>query len=281
MQFRSETKEYNTGFMPAGSDGLKNGSLHSGVGLATGYASPLALGFGSPTNFIAPLTPATFAGNLTSGDFSISVWLNPGSAATGVSPTITTSSTATAGNSSGFRISANNGSIQFGIVGSAGGVVTSTPSTAQALALGSWYHVVGTRDYTGSLLKLYVNNILIGSNLNVTVGSQLRMSSGIHIARDVSAPTNFFSGLVDELRVYNTVLTEAEVGSLYNLKPVTRNLFGYWPLGEDVGSISYDRSDGNTTFYSNQTLNGTIQAVELQPQSPVVGSVLVFISGTN
>jgi predicted metalloprotease len=82
--------------------------------------------------------------------------------------------------------------------------------TGYTLSLNNWYQLVGT--YDGSIVKLYVNGVLINSNpatlligdnnLPVCIGSRLG--------------SNSFKGLADDVRIYNRALTQDEVLAIYN-----------------------------------------------------------------
>jgi hypothetical protein len=85
------------------------------------------------------------------------------------------------------------------------GVDTSAPGTA-ALPLNAWTHLAAT--YDGATLKLFVNGVQAGA---VAVAGSLNASAdplrigGNHIWGE------YFSGRIDEVRVYNRALSAAEV----------------------------------------------------------------------
>lgn len=80
----------------------------------------------------------------------------------------------------------------------------------QAISIGSWYHFVGT--YDGSTVKMYSNNIQIGSLSYVGTPAS---GGEIRIARrwDDSAvdANNFISADIPVVRIYNRDLTAAEI----------------------------------------------------------------------
>jgi prepilin-type N-terminal cleavage/methylation domain-containing protein len=73
-----------------------------------------------------------------------------------------------------------------------------------------WYHVVGT--YNGSVAKLYVNGAEVASE-NKT-GNLTITSNNVAIGAS-SENEMYFSGLIDEARIYETALTLSHVQSLY------------------------------------------------------------------
>lgn len=74
--------------------------------------------------------------------------------------------------------------------------------------VGEWYHFAGTFD--GKTMKVYVNGKLEGEAANnVPIApSDLELWIG---GDDFGRPTDFFPGTIDEVRLYEKTLTEAEI----------------------------------------------------------------------
>lgn len=74
--------------------------------------------------------------------------------------------------------------------------------------VGEWYHFAGTFD--GKTMKVYVNGKLEGEAANnVPIApSELELWIG---GDDFGRPTDFFPGTIDEVRLYEKTLTEAEI----------------------------------------------------------------------
>ena len=75
-----------------------------------------------------------------------------------------------------------------------------------AIETGKWYRVVGTFD--SSYVRLYVNNVKY-ETLN-TIGT-LTSNPSIHTRIGTWITSNYFHGLIDELRVYNRALSAEEI----------------------------------------------------------------------
>lgn len=73
----------------------------------------------------------------------------------------------------------------------------------------SWYFVTGI--YTGSQVKLYINNTLIDSS---TMSSGAT-GSGHNLIIGSEGSQNWMNGKIDDIRIYNRALSETEVKRLY------------------------------------------------------------------
>ncbi|MDD3190429.1 MAG: VWA domain-containing protein [Candidatus Pacebacteria bacterium] len=114
---------------------------------------------------------------------------------------------------------------------------------------GQWNHLVVTTDSSSS--KMYINGALkaVGSAYDPTLGNGLRFG----IRYNTTGP---FRGKMDEVRIYNRVLSESEVVQHYQGVFLDEsNLAGYWSLDETSGSYAYDSSDNGPqwqTYYYNE-----------------------------
>src|SRR5262245_34643285 len=75
-----------------------------------------------------------------------------------------------------------------------------------ALALNTWVHLAST--YDGNVLRLYVNGTQVSQLL--LVGSIATSTGALRIGGNTIWP-EWFSGLIDEVRIYNRALTQAQV----------------------------------------------------------------------
>ena len=78
--------------------------------------------------------------------------------------------------------------------------------------VGSWYHLAGTCDGTNA--RVYVNGAFRGSKAVQT--NYIGTDAGTRIGTSVSNPGgDAFTGLVDEVAIYNRALSDAEILGLY------------------------------------------------------------------
>ena len=90
-------------------------------------------------------------------------------------------------------------------------------ATGPSLSVGQWYYVVGVWDRNGGAnnLKIYVNGQLQGQS---TVNADMDVSTvNVCIGR-INFPgiNQYFKGLIDDVKIFNKVLSEEEIETLYN-----------------------------------------------------------------
>ena len=91
---------------------------------------------------------------------------------------------------------------------------------ATTLSTSTWYHAVLTQSSTGGA-KIYLNGVLDGSNGSMTAnadttGSGQNLFGGYDSSGSFDLPWN---GLMDQIRIYNSVLTATQITELYNEIP--------------------------------------------------------------
>ena len=117
---------------------------------------------------------------------------------------------------------------------------------------GSWYHVVVTIS-SGNLMSLYVDGVLrktraTNSDWIPQVGDLFSIGQEWDLAPGL-VPSQHFDGNVDEMRVWNAVLSPATIASNYNgcmnvnpSHPNWGNLVAYYSMNEGSGTFVFDRS---------------------------------------
>ena len=141
----------------------------------------------------------------TMSQFSVSIWFNPTKV---TNPLISTQHASPW--TFYFKINAS------GNIEGYAGITTldNTDKTSNTVVLNSWNNFTFT--YNGTSTILYLNNIQtnIGGIANVLwVGGQ---STRIGAFGNLDTETGFFSGSIDQVRIFNRALTATEVTALYN-----------------------------------------------------------------
>jgi prepilin-type N-terminal cleavage/methylation domain-containing protein len=149
--------------------------------------------------------------DINENQMSISAWIKP---TAGDYRTIVSKGYDSADGGYALRITRDSEPIRaFFQVYNASGVIGSA-GTYNNISNGSWYYLIGT--YNGSQVCLYVNGKLDGTCGSLTGNVKTnalplsfgRMSTG-------GAITQYYPGLIDEVRIYSRALSAAEIQKLY------------------------------------------------------------------
>ena len=103
--------------------------------------------------------------------------------------------------------------------------------------------ITGTFD--GSKVRLYVDGLLVGERefegeYSADPGLPLRIGSAAYCSS-----CNRWSGIIDEIRMYDRTLGEDEIKQLFNLSDVSYGLIGQWKFEGDTRDV-FERNDGTT-----------------------------------
>lgn len=157
-------------------------------------------------------------GTLTS--FSVEAWARTNKSLTGKVTAIVTNQYDLVSNLN-FSLGTNNTPTNYNITfGFYNGAWRNT--TGFSMALNTWYHLVGT--YNGSKIILYANGILSTETDyagSATSGGEIRIARRWDDAANLAS--NFFSGDIPIVRIYNKALSAIEVAQNFQ---VNRGRFG-------------------------------------------------------
>lgn len=140
------------------------------------------------------------------------------------------------------------------------------------LSLNNWYHVAGTFD--GNELKCYVNGNLEGTTAfqgTIAPSTSYPLALG-RLADPVYGPDRYFSGSMDEVRIWNRALSQSEIMSGMNnhIDPATTSgLVSYWRMNEGANSTIYDVAGTNNGGLVFSTWNSSVP-FNAVPASPVI-----------
>src|SRR5438132_8143704 len=110
----------------------------------------------------------------------------------------------------GYGMNLINGKLNFIKVGI--GDVTSSV----AISAGAWQHVAITWNAATSEVKFYLNGALAQTVINASVVNAPLDSDNLLVGLWLNGGS-YFAGAMDELRVYNRVLSAADLSALYNI----------------------------------------------------------------
>tara|TARA_Y100000593_G_scaffold56992_1_gene106170 strand:- start:1584 stop:2546 length:963 start_codon:yes stop_codon:yes gene_type:complete len=122
----------------------------------------------------------------------------------------------------------------------------------------TWYNIVVTR--TGTTGELWLNGVSQATGTNAAIGTDLDSATlllGAYTASDLGYN---HKGLLDEVSIWDTKLTDAEVAAIYNSgTPInlasdsgnyasSDNLVGWWRFEENTGTTVADSSTKSNTL---------------------------------
>ncbi|MDB5203448.1 MAG: hypothetical protein JWQ27_2857 [Ferruginibacter sp.] len=201
--------------------------------------------------------PLTFTGSYTK-----EAWINP-TVLTGFPNIIT-------GNTTAFFI--NNGQLAAGHDAGFNQVIDPTP-----LVAGTWYHIAVSYNAATQTMRLYKNGVQVASATGVPTYTETTQNLGIF------AGSNFYTGKLDEVRIWNVERTATEIANYRNceLSGDEPFLIAYYNFNNGTANAN---NAGVTTLPDVQDkcvpANGTLQNFQLTgttsnwvaPGSPVAGS---------
>ncbi|MBT8445253.1 MAG: serine hydrolase, partial [Gammaproteobacteria bacterium] len=179
--------------------------------------------------------------DLTGGEFTLSAWIKPSGwgendqgrildhgGGSGAGWSLHLENGSSRGSPRALRIQINNSSSYDGM------------ADAGSIELDVWQHVAVTFD--GDALRFFVNGIPVGTR----TGVPLPEVSGVpmRVGARADSEARFFAGAIDEVRIWNTKLSEQEIWSrmhqqLTGLEP---GLVAYYPMDEGTGQTAADGS---------------------------------------
>lgn len=130
-------------------------------------------------------------------------------------------------------------------------------SKQAAIMTGSWQDVAVTWDASASLATFYVNGVSLGTDTGTfTVIDDNASDFAVGMYNDAtSTPTGFYDGLIDEVRVWSTVLSNSDIilGLTDQINPSVSFLKAYYQFNgtsNDATSFANNLTLFNTPVYS-------------------------------
>lgn len=213
--------------------------------------------------------------------FTYSIWVNTSTTAANSVFMAKYKDTATTARETylGYQGAANR-RIQWFVYDNTAGVCIGGNTSTDVMSLGEWHHIVATYDggTTNSSLKLYMDGVSVtlnaGCSGSFTTIRDLSEPLTIGAGNTTGTPAYFLDGVLDDARIYNRVLSQAEITALYEsynpgiaVSDLQKGLVGYWKLDGTAQDASPNNYDG--------TLVGPVSASDRKGQS---GKAYQFVS---
>ncbi len=170
----------------------------------------------------------------------------------------------------------SSGSLEFLLTGVTNGTLSTIPPSVNA-----WHHLAATYDGS-SLISLYIDGQL--ATQQVASGSVPVTTDPLAIGNKPTGTnaSNFFNGTLDDIRIYGSALTPAQVAQLYNLDIVGDGIPDWWRLQYFNNSSSTGATSCAACDFDGTGQNNLFKYVAgLNPTDPTAVFVLDIASVTN
>lgn len=122
------------------------------------------------------------------------------------------------------------------------------------ISTGQWYYITCVSDYAGNSIKIYIDGVQKDTTGTVSFGNSITddtdSANGVISGEDDGGSKNF-NGSIDDVRIYNRVLSGFEVQRFYDWGPPP---IAHWTFDEGSGSSANDSSENaNTGIISGTT----------------------------
>ncbi|MGD8457414.1 MAG: SpvB/TcaC N-terminal domain-containing protein, partial [Anaerolineales bacterium] len=223
------------------------------VGYTTGKQSNAADFERGNTEYLSYDTPY---GTATDGDVSISVWINMESLGGDYYGSGIIASYRNPNVAGDWNIAVtNDGRIRFYRKESGTDYYWQTGTSE--ISTSTWYHLVVTYDDAGNSASCYINNA--SKSFSVVNAEVSWGTTALTVGRNFTTQNFYHDGLLDELAVYDRVLTTPEVAQLYN----------------SGDGLTYPFSDGGAALPRNNSGSNEVASAgdDVLTSNPVAGNL--------
>ena len=214
-----------------------HGTLKNGAGFGPGQVGQ-AFSFDGANDYVQ--VPDADNLDLSDGSFTIKAWINPRSPRTGTFQWVVDKADDNTNLDYLFGLNSNG---QLRIISRQN---LANDLLGPVIPTDVFTHVAAVQDVAGGQVRLYVNGVEVGSA--TLTGTPVANTSNLIIGARQTGPSTttnqFFKGQIDEIRLYNTAHTAAEIKAQYDKE--NGGLVSLWPAEGDADDL-IDGNDGTLT----------------------------------
>jgi hypothetical protein len=140
-----------------------------------------------------------------------------------------------------------------------------------SLNTGTWYHLAVTYNLSTGIAEFFLN----GASLGTATGGPTTLTNGsteFNIGRE-PANGQYMDGIIDEVRVWNTLRTEAEIADdrSRELNGNESGLVGYWKLNNSLADSTANgntlSNNGSAVYSTDLPFSGFIEVLKVRKTS--------------
>jgi len=259
------------------SSGYDNHMRISGATLTSGIDSinNSAFSFNGVSDYLVDTNPSFSFGEDSS--FTVSVWMNPSSL--NIGREIVNYGSLTGGNFV-WLLDLYNGNLRFGCAKQQSNwYLAQYPVTNLTTFI--WYNITGV--YNNGSISLYLNGTLIANttyNKSSANTIKLPLSFGSFYRGNGGNPMDFFHGKLDNIGIWNRVLSSKEIQLLFTRKQIvlpsnlpSNGLSGWWPFNNNALDESGNGNNGivNGSTITSDRLTHSSSAYSFNGSSDYIG----------
>ncbi len=231
--------------------------VDTGLPAAVSFYNPAALSFATADSYV---TTGTLPAVLQPSTVTISAWYKATAVDSGGSEIVSGS------NRYAIRVNSNT---QITLVKQTAVSTWATVVATVANALdGNWHHIAGV--ISSTTMTAYFDGVAVGTPTSDSNAIYYASATDLSIGRNPTSVNYSFSGTMDDVRVYNTPLTAAQIASLAS---------GTYPSGL-AGTPTYTLGNATTVSGTFAQDNGTLSTSSYTLNVSSTASVATVNSGT-
>ena len=186
-----------------------NVSRKGGISVVAGKIGQ-ALNFNGTTGYVS--TTNVFSFNSSSVDHTYSAWVYERASTAAYNWIINNGSNSTGSN---LIIGGVGGNCASGVIGFFYGGGTAVTCGTTVLTTNAWHHVVTVYSSSTNKVAFYLDGIANGTS--AALGSWAVSAAPVVLGRWGANDSFYFNGKIDDVRIYNRALSQAEITELYKL----------------------------------------------------------------